>query len=365
MRWVRRVSSWALAVAVVELLLRIAFLGYALWAPSNCGVEPELLGRLVFAYSRPRPPPGRMLRSQVADANRGWRHPPNLRDAELWGSRVSTNRQGMRGTKEYAVPKAPGIVRVVALGDSFTFGEGVPDDATWPAQLEASVPGIEVMNLGERAYAHDQMYFALRDDGLPLQPDAVILGFYAPDLWRDDLSFYCFEKPRFARSGQGWVVANVPVPTPREVHDRARRLPLVYAIPRVLIEGRRQRPRTDRSGIDEATEALRRIRELAASVGARFIMVNIPDQPGRPPPPLPIRFFEDYCARTGAECVDAAPLLVSLAGTTDPAAARTRYLRPRDVHYSREGYAVVAEALRRHLATRSLTPATLPAASAR
>jgi lysophospholipase L1-like esterase len=360
MRYLRRAVGAALAVALVELLLRLALLGYGRWGRANCGVRPELLGRLQFAYSRPRPLPGRDQAWQLADPNRGWRHHANLRDRTMWGSRISTNRFGMRGTNDYPVPKPAGRVRVAALGDSFTFGEGVPDDATWPAQLEAAVPGLEVMNLGERAYAHDQMYVALREDGLRLQPDAVILGFFHADLWRDEVSFYCAEKPRLTRAGARWELENVPVPTPRESHDRARRLPLVYAVPRILVEAILQPRQTNWSGADRATEALRRIRELTAAAGARFIMVNISDHPELPTSSS--GFFADYCARTGAECVDPTPLFAQLAGTSDRRTLRDRYQRPNDVHYSRAGYAVVAEALRRHLAARPLTPASPPAA---
>jgi hypothetical protein len=347
---------------ITEVLLRGVLLGWGHWARPSCGARPELLPRLLFAYSRSRPAAGREVSPiQLSDPHRGWRHSSNLRDQELWGARMSTNRHGMRGTKDYAVPKPAGLVRVAALGDSFTFGEGVPDDATWPAQLEAAIPGLEVMNLGERAYAHDQMYFALRDDGLPLQPDVVILGFFHADVWRDEVSFYCNEKPRFAQSGGRWVVENVPVPTPRETYDRARRLPLVYAVPRLLIEAMLQPRMTNDLGTDRAAEALRRIRELTASVGARFIMVNISDHVDASPDG--VRFFADYCARTGAECVDSAPLFAELAKTSTPAAMVARYRRPHDVHYSRAGYAVVTEALRRHLATRPLTPASAPAAA--
>jgi hypothetical protein len=117
---------------------------------------------------------------------------------------VSTNSRGIRGSREYADPKPSSVLRMVALGDSVTFGVGVPDDATWPAQLEAALPGVEVLNLGEPAYAHDQMYFALRDDGMAFEPDAVILGFYDNDLGRNELTFYCSEKPRFSRTPGGY-----------------------------------------------------------------------------------------------------------------------------------------------------------------
>ena len=62
--------------------------------------------------------------------------------------------------------------------------------------------------------------------------------------------------------------------------------------------------------------------------------------------------------RTAAECVDPWPAFRAAAGTDDPAALRSRYRRPGDIHYSRDGYAVVAEALRQHFAERPVLRVT-------
>jgi lysophospholipase L1-like esterase len=254
----------------------------------------------------------------------------------------------MRGVREYASPKPPSALRFVALGDSFTFGEGVADDATWPAQLERALTGTEVLNLGERGYAHDQMYFALLDNGIALEPDAVIVGFFENDVWRNDLTFYAYDKPRFALGREGWYIENLPVPSPQELRDRYLRLPLVYAVPRALLGSFAVRAMDVNGNAERAAEIFRRMRQLTEGVGARFLVVNLPDLfPVRSPVIVP-GFFYDYCARTGAECVDPWPLFWSMA-KDDPAEVRRRFLRPNDMHYSREGYAVVAEALRRHV----------------
>jgi hypothetical protein len=290
----------------------------------------------------------------VPDAHRGYHHAPGLRTQET-GVLVTTNSRGMRGSREYSVPKPEAVVRVVALGDSFTFGVGVPDDATWPAQLEAALPGSEVVNLGEPAYAHDQMYFALSDEGLKLEPDVVIVGFYPNDVVRDELTFYCAEKPRFTLGAEGWHVENVPVPLPWDVHDHYRELPLVYAIPRALIEASLQPSIDERTGEERATEILRRMRKLVEAAGARFLLVHLPDQPDAPPNTS--GFFHEFCAKTGTECVDPWPRFRETAGTDDSAALRARYRRPNnDIHYSRAGYAVVAEALRLHFTAHPIVP---------
>lgn len=342
-----------------EIGLRVAFYVYARQRHPDCGLRPESLARLLYAYSRPRTSPDAPeLDGMIPDPHRGHRHAPNLRDRQLHGSTVSTNSRGMRGTREFGVPKPPGVVRIVAIGDSFTFGEGVPDDATWPAQLERAMPGVEVANLGERAYAHDQMYFALQDEGMRLEPDAVILGFYKNDAWRDELTFYCFEKPRFSPGPDGWHVENLPVPTPWQVHDHYLALPLLYELPRVLSDSAEVTPETDRSGEERAAEILRRTAALATSAGARFVVVNLPDKPGDPGEPH--GFFDTWCEQTHTECVDTSSVFRAEAKGAELAAARARFQRPNDIHYSREGYAVVAEALRAYFAEHPVVPLARP-----
>jgi len=348
-----------LVLVSTEIGLRIVFFVFARVGHHDCGVRPERLGRLLFAYSRSRTSPDSPeVDGTIPDPHRGHRHAPNLRDRPLHDSIVSTNSRGLRGTREYEVPKPPSVVRIVALGDSFTFGDGVPDDATWPAQLERAMPSVEVANLGERAYGHDQMYFALQDEGTRLQPDAVILGYYQGDGFRDELTFYCFEKPRFSLGPSGWHVENVPVPAPWQVHDRYLAVPLLYELPRVLAERADVPPQTFHTGEVRAAEILRETAALATSAGARFVMVNLPEKPGDLLEGH--HFFDAWCARTHTECVDTSSMFQLASQGADPDAARARFHLPNNIHYSREGYAVVAEAVRAYFAEHPVAPRERP-----
>jgi lysophospholipase L1-like esterase len=112
---------------------------------------------------------------------------PHL-DTETRGMRVRTNALGMRGAE--ALPaETPGLVRVVALGDSVTFGYGVDADRSWPAALETllSSPPLaegrvtEVLNAGVSGYSTLQEAAALRTKVLPLEPDLVVIGYCLND----------------------------------------------------------------------------------------------------------------------------------------------------------------------------------------
>jgi lysophospholipase L1-like esterase len=96
------------------------------------------------------------------------------------------NALGFRGG-EVETPKPEGRLRIVVMGDSLTFGNGVGDDETYPAQLarglgEAGSRNIEVINAGVPAYDTWQQALLLEEVVVSLEPDLVVLGFYENDI---------------------------------------------------------------------------------------------------------------------------------------------------------------------------------------
>lgn len=88
---------------------------------------------------------------------------------------VTINAQGLRGAD--IGEKKPGILRVVTLGGSSTFGFGNRDDETYPHYLEAALnrngQRFEVINFGMPHATSDNivaLYFA---EGIALRPDVV------------------------------------------------------------------------------------------------------------------------------------------------------------------------------------------------
>lgn len=98
----------------------------------------------------------------------------------------TTNSIGLRGSREYRVPKPIGTRRILLLGDSFTFGEGVDDNETFASVMERSLSShcrirIEVVNGGVSGYGTSQELKFLELFGPRLQPDLVILNFFVND----------------------------------------------------------------------------------------------------------------------------------------------------------------------------------------
>jgi hypothetical protein len=69
----------------------------------------------------------------------------------------------------------------IALGDSFTFGAGVNQEATWTARL-AALAKRDVINLGVPGYGPVQYTRALERYGIPLTPKIVFYALYTNDL---------------------------------------------------------------------------------------------------------------------------------------------------------------------------------------
>jgi lysophospholipase L1-like esterase len=101
---------------------------------------------------------------------------------------LRTNSAGLRNSAE--VNDDPAVIRVLAIGDSYTFGAYVHNQEDYPARLEqylnqryaATGPRFQVLNAGVPGYTIADQLAYMRDKGLRLDPDLVIVGFYTNDI---------------------------------------------------------------------------------------------------------------------------------------------------------------------------------------
>ncbi len=105
------------------------------------------------------------------DTKRRWRGP--------------TNARGYRDD-EHPLAKPPATRRVVALGDSFTWGVGVEFEDAWPQRLERALTRRrserwEVVSLAKPGMNTVEEAEQLATEGFAYEPDLVVLGYCLND----------------------------------------------------------------------------------------------------------------------------------------------------------------------------------------
>ena len=106
--------------------------------------------------------------------------PPGLKYAQV----VGPERGAIRGWVAGMSPptKRPGVRRVLAVGDSLTWGLGVRREQAWPAVLERRLTNTEVFNLGMCGYDAEQGVSLITHHLGPWQPDLVVWATYTNDV---------------------------------------------------------------------------------------------------------------------------------------------------------------------------------------
>lgn len=125
------------------------------------------------------------------------------------GAGFRTDAEGFR--RSAAMPDGDVIL---AVGDSFTFGDEVKDDETWPAYLQRLL-GRRVVNAGVSGYGFDQIVLRAESIVADLHPSAVVVGFIADDILRTEMRRrWSAEKPYFDIRNGTLVLHEVAVPRP-------------------------------------------------------------------------------------------------------------------------------------------------------
>lgn len=114
---------------------------------------------------------------------------PNSVNNSYIGVPVRINSTGLRD-RELALPKPEGVFRVLAVGNSVTFGFGVRLEETYVkrlerrlnASLEGSTAKAEVINAGIEGTGIDYYFHFLRTTGALLAPDLVLVGIVLNDI---------------------------------------------------------------------------------------------------------------------------------------------------------------------------------------
>lgn len=127
---------------------------------------------------------GDYVRDKKADEHLVFRHKPS------WETRygdvlVTYNERGLRDRP--ILSKAEGEYRILALGDSVTFGWGVAQDQIFTFRLEQLLQGrlhrpVRVINSGVGGYNTVQEVTYFKQEGITFQPDLVMLTYVQNDI---------------------------------------------------------------------------------------------------------------------------------------------------------------------------------------
>jgi lysophospholipase L1-like esterase len=324
----------------------------------------EIAGRALF-FGSPYPRPGKArAQSPVLLGDL-----PPLLDT-VWEPvrampfRIVTNSAGFRKEREVAPDKPAGTLRVVCLGDSFTFGTYLPNHDTFPELLEARLiaggHAVEVINAGKTGYTICCEYSWLLDRGPLARPDMIVLELLALNLF--GMSEHL--KWDYCRGGPECVRAEFPASSAKaRAKNLLRRSVLaksglaVLALQAFKFARRAFQPASGEP-IDQEQEKgtfkryLRGEDPVRAEHEARYAAIfakfaaRCRDEgialvaflvPERSSPSV-TGFYERICRENGVTYLD---LNERLAAYPEEATQ----LRPLDYHLSRQGNALVAEAL--------------------
>ena len=237
------------------------------------------------------------------------------------GVPIAINSAGFRG-KEVRRPDGGKAFRVVVVGDSIAFGQGVSEAETLEEQLAARLERrlaspVEVVNLGVPGYDTCQEYWRFRERGLPLAPRAVLLVYVENDT---DPSLFRIE-------GDAVLSPDVRTGGFHDLMASARKRSALYN----LVWARWQVVKHPGSSIERYREdlaakfgegspgwarsraCLSELVSLARERSIRAIVLPFPVLFGIDTKPYPFRaYVETTCTAAraaGAECIDVVPAL--------------------------------------------------------
>lgn len=266
---------------------------------------------------------------------------------------------------EHTIEKPEGVFRILALGDSFTYGVGASFENTYLYRLEKMLnersgnhPKVEIIKGGIPSYYPEPERLLLQYYGLRYKPDLIIVGFLPNDvgdtyMGRDWLTVGTdsYLKTRFGESlGEfgTWLYIN---------SHAARIVLLKIAYLKTVRERMPQWPEIYRgAGFHEGEwrkveGEFERMNEIARGVGAGIVLVHIPQKMSY------MTDVADYPARRLSAWGEGHEVaFIDVLPAMRKASERRITYWEKDGHCAPDGYRVIAETIYSGLLEDGLVP---------
>lgn len=279
---------------------------------------------------------------------------PGLRDVH-----IQTNSQGLRD-REHPWEKDTGVKRILGIGDSFTFGYGVPVKDCYLKQLEnllnRGTEKWEVINAGVSGYNMWQHLAYFRHYGWKYGADIVIIGVYFDDFNGDPYPGVLNANQKRYRTLSFLRLANVA----RNGIDLLRfkfRYLFGASWLRSIEERRRYISNTENRSIlsgnasseiyEKFESRLKELGRLADSQGSKVLVLMIPDvvQLNHPELQAVNHIVRSASKRSDAAFLDVTPRFERADNI------KGLYLLPYDAHTSPKGNRIIAEEIEKEIRT--------------
>jgi hypothetical protein len=327
-----------------------------------------------------------------SDPYTGYRHKPDTVGLYQADMPARANRQGNRDAP-VAIPKPPGVFRILLIGDSFTVGANVQEADAYGQVLEGLLNAsgkqqFEVVNTGVGGWNPFQYAQFLEHYGAQYEPDLVLVGlFVGNDVYLDqfsvDQTLTAVMGRRVTREAAAkpaiglrvWVyehshiyralISSKPEDESyvRPEGDCAAFTDIYIAIQKQRLPAHFARPSPELLGVmDNSITEIGKMQLLSEQLGARLVVVIIPDEnqlnpalQGRIIPAaqladydfdMPQHYLRKRFAEQGIPTLDLLDVFRN--------DARCLYMN--DTHWVPAGHALVAEQIYEFLRTSKLVP---------
>ena len=293
----------------------------------------------------------------------GFKMAPNFEGIGPVGSWVRTNSHGFRDDVDHPWTKAKKTIRILGIGDSFTFGWGVSLEETFLKKLERhlkQMTGVEIetINAGVPKWDLNQYYVYLKNYGFRYSPDIIVLTYFFNDI-PESIQETIPANPAYTTQVQhsGGIFhfsylfnflksqadhlrqKNRLARTDYLSKLEERRKELANLSPRALLV--KSEHAQVLTSLDILKALMGKIQLLAHQNGSRLIVMLVPDiaQPHHPELQYINHVLASVTDKMHIQFADITPMFES---ASDP---RTFYLWPRDWHTNAKGHEKMAEAL--------------------